>query len=469
MDKPKIYISSTFFDLEEHRTYLVHSLRNTECFDIISMESYGTRSQRPLDKCLYDVESSAFYILLLGKRYGYIPADKQYSITNLEYKAAIGDKDETVVAGEYQSQRHILPFIINDDYPLKDAIAQQIQEEEKKDGEALTNKKQDYLQQLKSRIKTDFVVESRGFTSPQDLAAQVLSALIHILVTDGKKSLVDKLRLSDDIVYRCDRERVRHDFILKNQVNKNFYKAFIIHGEDEELPVQFSNNISAYELQVRKNIMIRNFDDYVSDSPEKFIQALVLRIYRDIFPSNKEAVLFNLEELAARVIKSDLTSVVITIELNYQSWKSKYTPLLACFFDLLQTANGVFASLKSIYFMINIVYDSDKQEVTQKPSSAVLLEKLGNVNAAHIKDWLQTYFFQNTDSSTQNSSDALAEKILFKYFPECDKGDKRSGGFLGRLFKRSSRDDCFTMEETIKRLEQIVKDFNNNKDQNLFN
>ena len=63
MSKPKIYISSTFFDLQEHRAALAQALEKTECFDVVKMENYGTRSEKPAVKCMNDVADSEFYIL----------------------------------------------------------------------------------------------------------------------------------------------------------------------------------------------------------------------------------------------------------------------------------------------------------------------------------------------------------------------------------------------------------------------
>ena len=53
------------------------------------MEYYVAEDQRPLDKCLADVEACDLYLLLVAWRYGHIPPGQQESITELEYRQAV--------------------------------------------------------------------------------------------------------------------------------------------------------------------------------------------------------------------------------------------------------------------------------------------------------------------------------------------------------------------------------------------
>lgn len=87
----KIYISSTFGDLKDCRKAVYDALRSMH-HDVIAMEHYVAADQRPLDKCLTDVESSDLYLGIFAWRYGYIP-DKdnpaRQSITELEFRHAV--------------------------------------------------------------------------------------------------------------------------------------------------------------------------------------------------------------------------------------------------------------------------------------------------------------------------------------------------------------------------------------------
>jgi len=57
-DPLKIYISSTFSDLELQREAMSKALRKLRHY-VIAMEDYVATDKHPLDKCLADVESSA--------------------------------------------------------------------------------------------------------------------------------------------------------------------------------------------------------------------------------------------------------------------------------------------------------------------------------------------------------------------------------------------------------------------------
>jgi tetratricopeptide (TPR) repeat protein len=86
----RIYVSSTYADLKEHREKVYRVLRQLK-HDAVAMEDYVSTDQRPLTKCLEDVASCDLYIGILARRYGYIPdhdnPDRR-SITELEYRHA---------------------------------------------------------------------------------------------------------------------------------------------------------------------------------------------------------------------------------------------------------------------------------------------------------------------------------------------------------------------------------------------
>jgi hypothetical protein len=90
----KIYISSTFEDLKEHREKVYRQLRKMG-HDVISMEDYVAENQRPVSKCLADVAEADIYVGILAWRYGYIPKThnpENRSITELEYRKALDTK-----------------------------------------------------------------------------------------------------------------------------------------------------------------------------------------------------------------------------------------------------------------------------------------------------------------------------------------------------------------------------------------
>ena len=88
----KIYLSSTYQDLAEHRAAVDQTLRQMG-HDVIGMEQYVAEGAKPLARCLDDVALADLYVVIVGWRYGYAPKDQPppggLSITELEYRHAM--------------------------------------------------------------------------------------------------------------------------------------------------------------------------------------------------------------------------------------------------------------------------------------------------------------------------------------------------------------------------------------------
>src|SRR5436305_756622 len=85
-----IYISSTYSDLKDVRKAVYDRLQKMQ-HHVIAMENYVATDQRPLDKCLEDVDKCNIYIGIFAWRYGYIPPEgnpKEKSVTELEFRHA---------------------------------------------------------------------------------------------------------------------------------------------------------------------------------------------------------------------------------------------------------------------------------------------------------------------------------------------------------------------------------------------
>jgi hypothetical protein len=105
--KKKVYVSSTFVDLERHRAELKAALERAQ-YDVECMEKYPAFDQRPTDRCLEDIAACDYYVLILAHRYGFVPKadnpDKR-SITELEY-------EEAKATG-----KPCLAFLVEEDHP----------------------------------------------------------------------------------------------------------------------------------------------------------------------------------------------------------------------------------------------------------------------------------------------------------------------------------------------------------------
>ncbi|HEV3468664.1 MAG TPA: DUF4062 domain-containing protein [Pyrinomonadaceae bacterium] len=92
----RIYVSSTFDDLKEHRAQVRLALQRSGHEDV-AMERYGATDQRPVERCLEDVASCDVYLGIFAWRYGYVPEGFDKSITELEYRKAVEAGKECLI------------------------------------------------------------------------------------------------------------------------------------------------------------------------------------------------------------------------------------------------------------------------------------------------------------------------------------------------------------------------------------
>lgn len=448
MNKPKIYISSTFFDLEEHRKAVIDALLKTRVFDVVGMEYYGTQSMSPLELCLKDVGESDFYVLLLGKRYGFIPEGQQYSITNLEYKKAIGDEDMSVVAAVPQyDQRCVLPFLQDADYVTSPQVEARIAAEAASDTPETAQHKKECLTELKKCIGRDYVID-KAFTSPEDLVGRVIGALIPALTQRGYISEVKTLIIKPEVVKRVNRDALRADFLCENAMATDLYRLFVVHGEQAELPMVFSDCIEQYDLNVKDAHQVI-LEDYFSTTPEKFVMKVIRDICKKVYDEYPEPDdSFGLRSFADKVMADPKKqTIVVKFELLYGTWAKRYTDYFIKLFTLVEGINKGVKTPKNIFFLINVRYADNSAELIDKVDMpAIMLDKLGHINILHIQNWISMHLFPSADRS---NSRAFANKISGFYFDE----------------KINKGEEC-TLSAVIPVLGRIVSDFNNNR--NIF-
>ncbi|WP_329335635.1 DUF4062 domain-containing protein [Streptomyces sp. NBC_00663] len=155
----KVYLSSTVSDLKKYRAAVLDKLRKLP-MGVVAMEDYTAFDDRPLEKCLADVESCDVYIGLFAFRYGFVPEvgpqnPDGRSITELEYRKA----------GEAGRKRLI--FLVKDGaaWPMDHVDAVTDPGEHGAVG----------IRRLRDELKKDHGVG--WFTNPDGLAAEVVSAV----------------------------------------------------------------------------------------------------------------------------------------------------------------------------------------------------------------------------------------------------------------------------------------------------
>jgi hypothetical protein len=175
----RIYISSTYSDLVEHRQQVYDVLRKMR-YDVMAMEDYVAADKRPLDKCLADVASCQIYVGIFAWRYGYIPPgqppDQERSITELEYRQA------------GQSGLECLIFLLDEDAPWPRSKME-------------SGVGGDKIEALRAELAREHTVQFSK--SPEELAGQVATSVAKWAQAQLDAEM-DSLRARRD---QADRER----------------------------------------------------------------------------------------------------------------------------------------------------------------------------------------------------------------------------------------------------------------------
>ena len=84
----KVFVSSTFEDLKDHRSHTITALRKAG-FSVDPMEDWTAAISEPKHFSQARVQGCDLCILLVAFRRGHVPKGEQLSITQLEYQAAL--------------------------------------------------------------------------------------------------------------------------------------------------------------------------------------------------------------------------------------------------------------------------------------------------------------------------------------------------------------------------------------------
>jgi len=109
-----VMVSSTFTDLEHHRTALIKAIKGQGLTDVAMENDSAKPDVDVIDSSLQMVRDATAYVCLISKKYGQTPASpdrnpNKVSITELEFNEAL------------HLERPILLFIMGDKHPIFEA------------------------------------------------------------------------------------------------------------------------------------------------------------------------------------------------------------------------------------------------------------------------------------------------------------------------------------------------------------
>jgi hypothetical protein len=143
----RVFIGSTFEDLQPHRTAVLEALHRLEVA-IVGMEYFGSQPHAPIDACLAGVARCHAYVGIFAMRYGTIDPVHGKSITQLEYEEAQRLGLPSLIYLLDEERQPVLPKYVD------------------------TGSSAEMLKELKQGLKKRHVVSP--FTTPDDLAKRIV-------------------------------------------------------------------------------------------------------------------------------------------------------------------------------------------------------------------------------------------------------------------------------------------------------
>ncbi len=214
---------------------LMGTLHKVPGFKVVGMEYYTAKNVKPLAESLADVARCDIYLLILAKRYGYVPLDdnpdNQLSITRQEYRKA-RELNKIILVFKAETRGNL--FLPDTDDPEQPSAAQ----------------KAEWLAEFMKEVGKDVLSHPEGFTNPHHLALQVRESLVFSPKVDWDGDFPEERKIF------CDRKAAVYDFYDLAQ-KKQPFSVFLIQGDRKASPDSLVERLSNYYLGVTQANLLR--------------------------------------------------------------------------------------------------------------------------------------------------------------------------------------------------------------------
>jgi hypothetical protein len=164
----KVFLSSTYIDLIEHRRAAVEVLERLGQH-VGRMEIFGARPEEPSDACLSEIEDCDLFVGIYAHRYGHVPNQANISITEAEFRHA------------KQLDKPIFCFVVEAKHPWPPDMI----ESEPGKGKLIA---------LKEAISSSCVRDA--FTTPENLALRIATSVGRYLAQPSSLAEPDPTHLA---------------------------------------------------------------------------------------------------------------------------------------------------------------------------------------------------------------------------------------------------------------------------------
>jgi len=379
MAKYKVYISSTYQDLKEHRKQVIEFFNKKtikENFDLLSMEGYVADDSEPALECINDVKDCNIYILILANRYGFIPPKNNpggISVTEIEYNTALEDPQKTILA-----------FFADETDPQFTADSDA--------DEAVRMAKKNKLIAFKTRVKEARLTHPEPFVSSYHLTLQIAESLM-------RKSFI-AYKMDSARAYCCDRVPQFSRFLLTR--TRNAFKSIVIYGDRKELGLNLINRFNIFTLDLEEDAIqnqLVSFEDFlVSEEYEQNRNSLLVYIYDKFFPNTPLAEVSVNAFLAGFAVLA--TPLVFVINCDAAMFEDNQLNFFKTFVNELYSAT-LTPQQTAIYLFLNVEdnakspnLDGQLKQLLQLPNQdkyLSVLPRLQSLSPQLVKTWIINY------------------------------------------------------------------------------
>ena len=379
MAKYKVYISSTYQDLKEHRKQVIVFFGKKtikENFDLLSMEGYVADDTEPALECINDVKNCNIYILIVANRYGFIPPKNNpsaISVTEIEYNTAASDPQKTILA-----------FFADEKDPQFTADTDA--------DEATCLKKKNKLVAFKTRVREARLTHPEPFVSSYHLTLQIAESLM-------RRSFL-AYKLDGSRAYCCDRVPQFSRFLQSR--TGNTFKSIVIYGDRKELGLNLINRFNIFTLDLAEDAIqnqLVSFEDFlVSEEYTQNRNSLLVYIYDKFFPNTP------LQDISVTGFLSGFkileTPLVFVINCDASMFENNQLNFIKTFIAELYKATQT-QNQTRIYLFLNIednaaspMLEPQLKELQQLPDQEkylAVLPRLQSLTPQLIKTWIISY------------------------------------------------------------------------------
>jgi hypothetical protein len=418
MPELKVFISSTYEDLKPYREKIIDFFRDGLLnIAFKGMENMPASDKRPIDMCKRKVEESNVFILVIGKRYGWIPKDDALnpnglSITELEYQW---------VNQCYQgkSNNTILCFLADNSVELATDNDTDAAEREKK-----AAKLKAFAQAVMGGDQT-----IKRFKTPEDLVRQIIDALFDRYTTAPAEKEVKETALL------CCNRSTNYRLFKTSPRWSDTFNLFLAVGSREDLLESFFQRIVAYEYQGRVEELKELPPKPGGMDTDKCLRDHIAEIAFDIDPTRSSADIAMAIGNFARHHGGNIYYKTDVSMLEVEELKGHVAYLTALFANIQQQA----ATVSGVQLLLFIYTKCESLHDELAFEGCNDLGEFKDIGFQDIKAWLG-------DVNITHDGD-LQEDLITKYV-------LNSGDSLYRF--------QYTMKQTHAKLKELVKLYNNN-------